>query len=283
LYVSDPGLQPPRAAHAISAQTLRHALLIAARQNGSVLNRSQFARELHLSTRSVGKLIRAMASFGWIRLLPAYCPADAAGCFRRPRLSLTSGKVLSAVLGAAHKGGADAAALAESIIRTEQRHHPASRFFYYGTYDRGAVDLIVEREDGRFGFHLAGSEHPRPRETFPLRRAVRKGIVRRGYLLHPGQSSCFFARGVLSVPRSLFLARYQDFTCADEGYRVWQLMLRWLYAAREAPPETAATNRISDSGPTGSASPSSAAAPSTDTMIHGSSWPDGQSRVLKPG
>jgi hypothetical protein len=281
--MSDPDLQPPRATDAISAETLKHALLIAARQNGSILNRSQFARELHLSTRSVGKLIKAMVSLGWIRLLTAYCPADAVGCFRRPRLSLTSGKVLSVVLGAAHKDGADAAELAESIIRAEQRLHPASRFFYYGTYDRGSVDLIVERKGSRFGFHLAGSEHPRRRETFPLRRAVRKGVVRRGYLLHTGRSSCFFARGVLSVPRSLFVARYEDFTCDDDRYRVWQLMLRWLYTAREAPPEMAGTNRISDSGPTGSASPSSADAPSTDTMIHGSSWPEGQSRLLKPG
>jgi hypothetical protein len=226
----------------ITRPVIREAITVAARQHGSVLNRAQFARQLRLSIPTVRALLAAMATMGWIRLLPAWCPQGVAGCFRRPRVQLTSAPLLSYVLGPGHEGLATAASLSEGVIRAERRIDSTSRFFHFGTYDLRPLDLIVERAGVRTGYLFLGSAGPGRREALPLRRAVKQGVVHAAFLVHTGQGGRFCGRGVLAVPASVFLARYEDFTAPQERYEVWHAMLRWLILAAvgEAPAPGAA-------------------------------------------
>jgi hypothetical protein len=242
----------------ITEGVLRQALDIAAKQHGHVLNRAMFARELRLSIPTVKALLLGMESMGWIRLLPALQPEGAHRCFRKPRMQLTSAPLLARILGPRHGGRTAAAALIEGIINAERRIYPKSRFLHYGGYelmaldlvvvrqglragylfvDTGeryelvALDLVVVRQGLRAGYLFVDTGEPGLRTTMPLRRAIRSGVVNKGFVLHTGDRCFFCARRVLAVPAQLFLARYEDFTIPHEHPDPWFLLCRWVNGA----------------------------------------------------
>jgi len=76
----------------------------------------------------------------------------------------------------------------------------------------------------RIGFCLTASAAWRHRDWLPLATAVRRGVIHRGFLLHPEDRASIRAPSVFIVPLGLFMKDMQD----------WILNRRTMRTAREA-------------------------------------------------
>ncbi len=67
------------------------------------------------------------------------------------------------------------------------------------------LDLLAVAGDLRLGFCFCGSPLPRTRDWFSLRKAARRGVIQRGFLLYPGDRAFLVCRKVEALPLPAWL------------------------------------------------------------------------------
>jgi hypothetical protein len=163
---------------------------------GQSLNASAIGRRLGLACNTILHRIAMLEEAGVIRILPSL-----AG--RHPHVLLRDCRFLKAL------GGGRAAILraylTERITMSYGAGDSCVRFFQWEAGRVKRIDLVASTSKETVGFQFSDRPAVRNRDWAPLRLAVEKGVVNRGFLVHCGMGAFVTARAVSVVPIQGFL------------------------------------------------------------------------------
>ena len=100
----------------------------------------------------------------------------------------------------------------EKIISKEQAKHRGYRFYYYGSFRSRHIDLVFSGLPGNVGVIFRFKDFIRRSDLTPLKSALKRGIISRGYMINPGKRAFFGGKGIVTVPADYFLDQYDFFT-----------------------------------------------------------------------
>jgi len=166
--------------------------------SGKTFNTAAISRQLGVSRPTVVAYVSKLERVDLVRLLPFY------GGKRRPLLSLCSSP----------RGG-----LMESIIGKLCLIVPGSGFFWWKTGRTRQVDLIADVGSERIGFCFPASPLARRRDWLPLDIAARRGVIRRGFLLHTGTRAFVVASAVQALPADSFVREMDEWIFRRQSVR----------------------------------------------------------------
>ncbi len=160
--------------------------LLLSEKSGKPLNTAKIGRRLEVSRPTALARVRVLERLGFVRLLPFLARGG------RRMLYL--------------RDGFDFRAFAIDAIASKlSRLAPESRLCWWKTGRVRQIDLVVETDQQRIGFCFAASSFRYNRYWLPLRRALRRGVIQRGFSLHNGEWAYFAGPEIYSLPLSAFL------------------------------------------------------------------------------
>ncbi len=162
-------------------QSRRLALLLS-EWDGRVLNTAKIGKSLGVSRPTALAWIRSLERQGYVRLLPFL------GRGGKRMLYLRDGFDFRA-----------------SCVEAIARLFPKSRLSWWKTGRVRRIDLVVDADGERVGFCIAASPLRYNRYWLPLRRALQRGLIQRGFSLHNGEWGFFVSPAIYSLPLSAFL------------------------------------------------------------------------------
>ncbi len=155
-----------------------HILALLETWDGRILDYTAIARTVGLSRTAVTSHIKLLAEEGRLRLLP-----------RRGG----KGKAILVVRSCA---GSPRSALTEALRKAD----PRCALSWWKTGTTRVVDVIAEMPGGPVGICLADSLLLRHKNWLPLEAARRRGVIARGFLLHPGTRAFVASRDIVAIP-----------------------------------------------------------------------------------
>ena len=213
---------------------LREAMYVIVSQTSSILNYSEFCRQLCISHASAEHRVRVMAQLGWIRLLPALPTENKT--MRRPRVTIRDPQLACRILGIRWQeqlmqtplGRRLAAGAAiEEIIKKERQISGRTRFYYYGRHGSVPLDLVVDSASFRLGVYCSNAMIKLEHHT-PLKRAIHDNVITHGILLTTEFRAYHLGLHAYAAPYNPFTARYEDWRRALQKGKQIDLMLRWV-------------------------------------------------------
>ncbi|HET6487433.1 MAG TPA: hypothetical protein VFH83_13485 [Spirochaetia bacterium] len=133
-----------------------------------------------------------MEHLGLVRRLPFH------GGGRRPLLYIRPGCVQSPP---SFRG-----TLVDAVIRGLLPMLVDPEFSWWKTGRIRQIDLLAEGRLESVGFCFSSNLNTLNRDWWPLRLALRRGLIHRGFLLHPGERAFFASAKVFALPAAEFVA-----------------------------------------------------------------------------
>ena len=133
-----------------------------------------------------------MEHLGLVRRLPFH------GGGRRPLLYIRPGCVQSPP---SFRG-----TLVDAVIRGLLPMLVDPEFSWWKTGRIRQIDLLAEGRLESVGFCFSSNLNTLNRDWWPLRLALRRGLIQRGFLLHPGERAFFASAKVFALPAAEFVA-----------------------------------------------------------------------------
>ena len=176
---------------------------------GCVLNASNFARDMGVSTKTVQRYLEYLRLSYQVLLLPAWERNATKRLVKSPKIHYLDNGVLQAVL---QKRGGITGQEFESLVVAEiykqAKNILANASFYHlRTHDGREVDLLVETQYGYFAFEVKMTDHVSntdARHLLNLGSMLDKPLLR-GYVLSNDTETHQFADNIFGVNVAMFL------------------------------------------------------------------------------
>lgn len=191
----------PMFAPRIPAETLRRLWTMVAHHSGQLLNATQFATGLGISSPTVGRYIDLLADLGLVRRLPAWHANVAKRVVKSPKVfvrdtgllhSLLELTDLDAILGHPAAGPSYESFAVENLIAAAGSAYQA---YHYRSATGDEVDLVLVR-GGRPVLAAEIKRSSAPTLSAGARRALADLGVERAYLVHPDDGDEYETGGV---------------------------------------------------------------------------------------
>lgn len=185
---------------------LQHATAL---YTGCVLNASNFARDLGVTSKTVQRYLEYLRLSYQVLILPAWERNSTKRLVKAPKIHFMDHGVLQAVL---QKRGGMTGAEFESLIVSELYKQAKNifanvSFFHLRTQDGKEIDLLVETQDGYYAFEIKMADHVSlsdARHLLPLEPILDKPLLQ-GFVLSNDTETHQFSDKVCAVNAAMFL------------------------------------------------------------------------------
>lgn len=176
---------------------------------GSVLNASNFARDLGITSKTVQRYLEYLRLSYQVLILPAWERNTTKRLVKAPKIHFMDYGVLQAVL---QKRGGMTGAEFESLIVSELYKQAKNisanvSFYHLRTQDGKEIDLLVETQDGYYAFEIKMAEHVSiadARHLMNIDTILDKPLLQ-GFILSNDTETHQFADNIQAVNAAMFL------------------------------------------------------------------------------
>ncbi|HEB09585.1 MAG TPA: DUF4143 domain-containing protein [Spirochaetales bacterium] len=196
-------------------------LRILARHHGRVLNTSKLGRLMGISYHTVNRRIEALVNADLLRLLFPMRVKPGRRLLKSPKIYVRNTAILLQLLGIQSAIELQESTLREQIFKgfmieqivsREQAKNSGSLFCYYGGFGGPHICLIIDRLRSRTGIIFKFKNMLEPGDWTCLKSALKEELVKRGFIVYPGNRAFFAARDLIAVPALGFLDQYNLLT-----------------------------------------------------------------------
>jgi hypothetical protein len=175
----------------LSVSHARDLLRRLAAGGGAGLNAAELGRSVGLSSIEVKRCVKQLEEAGVVRLLPSLSG-------RRPWIVLRDCRLLRDLGGT--RPDVLRACLTERAAAVLRARDPSTGLFHWESGGAARLDLVARCGGESVGFLVLETRVPRRRQWAPLRIALQKGVIGRGFLLHCGRRSFVTLGAVVVLP-----------------------------------------------------------------------------------
>lgn len=196
-------------------------LRIVAKNHGKVLNSSKLGRLMGVSYHTVNRRIEALVNAGILRLIFPLRMSTDRRLVKSPKIYIRNTAILLQLLGIQSVIELQESMLRERIFKgfmieqiviKEQAKNSGCLFYYYGGFEGPHICLIIDRLQSRTGIIFRFKDILAPSCWTRLKSALKEEIVKRGFIVYPGNRAFFAARNLIAVPALAFLDQYNLLT-----------------------------------------------------------------------